>query len=248
MFGDAPLVNSKPRSWVYQQLGRLSELLYPPLCLLCGARSGRPLDLCLPCQHDLPWNTNACSRCALPLPIPAVGQICGACQRQPPPFDLAVAAFVYEFPLDRLIVGLKFQRRLHHAQILGELLAQTIELRTSPLPEVLVPVPLHPQRLHGRGYNQALEITRPLGRALGIPVVGDLCWRTRATAEQSQLSAAERRRNLRGAFSVRGACPRHVAIVDDVHTTGSTLAEIACVLRQAGAQRIEAWSCTRTSH
>jgi len=248
MFGDGPLVNLKLVPWVYQKLARLSELLYPPLCLLCGARSGRQLDLCLPCQQDLPWNTSACSRCALPLPTTAAGQICGACQRQPPPFDHATAAFVYEFPLDRLIVGLKFQRRLHHARMLGELLAQAIQMRAPTLPEALVPVPLHPQRLQGRGYNQALEIARPLGRALGIPVVNDLCRRTRATAEQSQLSAAERRRNLRGAFSVHGPCPSHVAIVDDVHTTGSTLAEIALMLRQAGAQHVEAWSCARASH
>ncbi len=247
MFGETPLVNSKPTSWVYQQLGRLGDLLYPPLCLLCGARSGQALALCLPCQQDLPWNISACRRCALPLPTSAADQICGACQRQPPPFDGAVAAFVYEFPVDRLIVGLKFQRRLHHARMLGDLLAQRLKPRTSPLPAVLVPVPLHPQRLQGRGYNQALEIARPLGRTLGIPVAGHLCRRTRATSEQSRLSAVERRRNLRGAFSVQGPCPRHVAIVDDVHTTGSTLTEISLVLRQAGAQYIEAWSCARAA-
>ena len=114
-------------------------------------------------------------------------------------------------------------------------------------PQALVPVPLHTGRLRERGYDQALELTRPLARRLGLPLRDDLLRRARATAAQSTLDAGQRRRNLRGAFAVRGHCalPAHVALVDDVMTTGATAHAAASALLRAGVARVDVWVCAR---
>ena len=124
-------------------------------------------------------------------------------------------------------------------------LAAALAPRVEPLPARLVPVPLHRNRLRRRGYNQAVELARPLGRALGLPVAPRLCRRQRPTPAQAELTGSDRRRNVRGAFAVAAPVPRHVAIVDDVVTTGSTVGELARVLRRAGAERVEVWAVAR---
>jgi ComF family protein len=115
------------------------------------------------------------------------------------------------------------------------------------LPGAIVPVPLHPSRLRKRGYNQALELAKPLAKRLGIPVSREVLHRTRATHAQTELTAIQRRRNVRGAFAVNidGNAPEHVAVLDDVFTTGATLAECACVLKRAGVQRVDVWALAR---
>lgn len=161
------------------------------------------------------------------------------------------APLAYEYPVDRLVTGAKYRRRLQDARFLGELLAESLavalrEAAVEPV-DLVVPVPLHRRRLGERGYNQALEIARPVATALAVAVEPRACVRLRATPEQAGLSAAERRRNLRAAFAadsmVRGA---RVAIVDDVITTGSTVAAVAQSLRRAGAAEIQAWVVART--
>lgn len=210
-------------------------------CVLCGA-PGTPL--CAGCEADLPRLGNACERCGEPLPVAG---ICGECLREPPPFDRTRAAFRYASPLSELVLRLKFQGALHLAKLLGELLAGHLSV-TGPRPDLIIPVPLHPARLASRGYNQALELGRPLARALGASLAPNLCRRVRDTATQSRLDLEERRRNVRGAFAVTGAVPPHVAILDDVITTGATLGELARVLRRAGARYVEAWALARTGH
>jgi ComF family protein len=148
--------------------------------------------------------------------------------------------------MDYLLQRLKFHRRLEVAPLLGALLAEGLPARGTALPEVLLPVPLHPQRLRERGYNQSLELARVLSRRLAIPVQTGLCVRTRATAPQTALDGVERRRNLRGAFVMQGeAIPSQVAIIDDVVTTGATVHELARTLRRAGVARVEVWACAR---
>ena len=143
----------------------------------------------------------------------------------------ALAALSYEYPVDRMITAAKFHRQLHFAWALGELLAEAVVARCAVVPELLVPVPLHRQRLAERGYNQALEIARPVAERLSMKLATSLCERCKPTAEQTGLSAAERRSNLRGAFRVRACCPgARVAILDDVITTGSTTAALAQAL------------------
>jgi len=174
--------------------------------------------------------------------------VCGQCQIDPPPYDHAISVFRYEMPIDRLVRDLKFSARLNHARILGELMAERIAADLDSRPLHLVPVPLHQSRWQERGFNQAAELATVLAAQLKLPIAANLCSRQRATIEQSSLSREDRQRNLQGAFTVTGPCPERVALVDDVHTTGSTLAELTRVLRSVGARRIEVWSCARAIH
>jgi len=149
-------------------------------------------------------------------------------------------------PIDQWIQQLKFRQDLTTARLLGELLAQQVPANNNDRPVNLLPVPLHRSRLRMRGYNQALEIARPLVRK-GYPLQPAVCRKHKATTAQSDLPARERRRNVRGVFSVtRPLQGEHFLLVDDVLTTGATLNELARTLKNAGAERVEAWVIART--
>lgn len=223
-------------------LRKAARVVFAPRCLLCGERGHDGRDLCAACTLALPWNRSACLRCALPLPAPAT---CGACLQTPPALTETHAVFVYGFPLDRLVPRLKFHHDLAAGRLLSELMATGLCAVTRPA--AVVPVPLHASRLRRRGYDQALELARPLARSLQVPLLADLLVRTRATSAQSELDAGARQRNLRQAFAVhaKAALPAHVALVDDVMTTGATLQAAANSLRRAGVARVDAWVCAR---
>jgi len=226
-------------------LGQLQTLLFPPTCLLCGAAGNDGQNLCSGCHADLPYNRHACRRCAIPLPIDRIE--CGRCQQQPPPFDLTIAPLYYQPPVDYLVKSLKFHGRLSSARVLSELLAAAVAQRQETLPDCIVPVPIHRIRLGLRGFNQAIELARPLSSRLGIPLAPRCVRRIRHIPRQASLSASARRLNVRGAFAIgQPITARHVAILDDVVTTGSTVAEIARILRKAGVEKIEIWICART--
>ncbi|MGH8076930.1 MAG: ComF family protein [Lysobacter sp.] len=246
-------VRSRLAFWLRNDAARL---LWPACCLACGDRGGDGIDLCAACAAALPWNRSACLRCAIPLSR-ADGddaQTCGACLQLPDGPALrgkggALAevhtACVYAAPVDRLLLRFKFHHDLAAGGLLAQLMAQA--LVTTPRPDALVAVPLHRARLRQRGYDQALELARPLARALGLPLLTNTLRRVRATVAQSRLDAPQRRRNLHGAFAVLPgmALPAHVALVDDVMTTGATLQAAAMTLRRAGVQRVDAWVCAR---
>ena len=237
-------VNLIPTGGVRQRLGKLLGGLWPRHCLVCGEAC--PVEgLCPACRRALPWNRSACQRCALPLPAPAAA--CGHCLRRPPPLAAAHAAFRYEIPLDRLLPRLKFHDDLAAGRLLGGLMAEA--LAGAERPDALIPLPLHRKRLRSRGFDQTLELATPLARALHLPLIDDILIRMRETAPQSRLDAAARRRNLRRAFAVREgiALPTHVALVDDVMTTGATLHAAATALLCAGATRVDAWVCARVA-
>ena len=199
-------------------------LPWRPRCLGCGAAARSAQDLCAECRDQLPW----CRPAAL---------------ATAPPLRMIVAAFVYAPPVDRWLPRLKFHRDLAAGRLLSELMLEACA--GAERPHALLPIPLHRARLRQRGYDQALELARPIARVLGIPLRPDLLHRARNTAPQSrQLHAGERHRNLRGAFTATAAAmPAHVALVDDVMTTGATLRAAAEALRQAGVERIDAWVC-----
>ncbi|HEX7964321.1 MAG TPA: ComF family protein [Gammaproteobacteria bacterium] len=225
----------------------LLGLLYPAHCALCGGRGGRGLDLCQACFDELPWNRHACPRCAAPLPPDADAALCGACLKQLPSWDEAKSPLAYAYPVDKLVQRFKFEGDLAAGRLLGELLAEFLAAGGEK-PDCIVPVPLHPERLKERGFNQAVELARPLSKRLKIGVRLDLCERVRATEVQSKLDSAERHKNLKGAFSVTGGVQgKHVALLDDVITTGVTVETLAREFRDAGAARVSVWSACRAA-
>jgi len=226
----------------YGYLQRILHLGMPWRCLLCGDEGSEGIDLCEGCIADLPRNAVCCARCALPLVVPA--ELCGRCLRRLPPWDAAWVPFVYAWPLDALATRLKFSGDLACGRALATLWR---DASPSVRPDLIVPVPLHRRRLRERGYNQAWELAKPLARALDVPVRSDILRRTRESAPQTELDASARRSNVRNAFDVpsRFAWPNHVAILDDVMTTGATLAECASTLRRVGVRRIDVWALAR---
>ena len=223
---------------VYKWMRNILEALVPARCPLCGENTPGG-GFCAGCLADLPWIGPACRCCGLPLPDPA-GERCGRCLGRPPAFDRTLAPLAWRPPVDRLIHALKFRERLHLVDPLAGL------WQPAEPPEALIPVPLHPARLRERGFNQAALLARSAGRRLGIPVLSP-CRRRRMTPPQHRLDARARRRNLAGAFTCR-ALPeniRHVALVDDVMTTGSTLDALARALRACNVQRVDAWVLAR---
>jgi ComF family protein len=226
---------------------RLSFLALPPTCLFCGlAGDLGAVDLCSHCLVELPWlagaggadSADSAGRVVTPDgPTAALG---GA----------TCVPFVYAPPLDRLLPALKFRGDRRPAGVLGALLAawcaQWGGRPEGPLPERLIPIPLHRARLRERGFNQATALARHAGRWLSIPVDVALLERPRATQPQTELTALERQENMIGAFRVAagrvGRVPRHVAVVDDVLTTGATAAAAAAALQLAGVERVEVWA------
>jgi ComF family protein len=230
-------------------LGRLRSALWPASCVLCGGASSRSIDLCAECEADLPLNKVACIVCAEPLQGESADVLtCGACQQRKPRFDACFCPFRYAYPLDYLVRGVKYHRAVANGRVLSELLASRLPVlrRHVPLPDILLPVPLAPRRYRERGYNQAIELARYVVKRLRVTIRTDLVVRSRETREQAALDQRERRKNIRGAFTLIRPLPApHVAILDDVVTTGSTVNELARVLKRAGAQRVEVWAVVR---
>jgi ComF family protein len=229
------------RGWA----GRLLNGLLPPRCLACE----RPADgreLCADCAAGLPSNRCACPRCALPLPQPA--PLCGRCIRRLPRFERAFAPFTYADPVDRWLGRLKFRDGLACGRLLGDLLAEATAAEFVDGIDALLPVPLHPARLRQRGYNQALELARPLARRWQLPLWPDGLRRQRDTPHQIGLDAKTRRRNLRGAFAADPrVAGRRLLLLDDVITTATTLNEASAELRRAGALEVRVIAVARAA-
>lgn len=230
----------------YGRLNYIQSLLYNPVCRLCKASGSYGLDICADCIEDLPRVPYACRSCATPIDS-ITAELCGACQRKRPPYDSTHAVFLYEFPISNLVAQFKFQGTISHARLLGRLMASSLKSSMPDLPEFIIPVPLHTRRISQRGFNQSLELARYLSRCLGVALDDKMVGRARHTPPQTGLSERDRRRNVRGVFYVRKDLQgQHVAIVDDVVTTGSTVSELARTLKRAGAKRVDVWALART--
>jgi ComF family protein len=216
----------------------------PPRCALCGGAGQRPtLDLCRACDLELPVLEPGCPRCGV-AGVRDLGAVCGRCETGPPPFDRCYAAFVYARPIDSMIQSLKYHGRLAFGRVLGELLARSL-LERSRLHDVdvVLPMPLHPQRHAARGFNQAAEIARWTTRRLDLRRDDSLAVRRLDRPPQVGQSPPQRRVNLIGAFVAdrRRVGGRAVAVIDDVMTTGSTATALTHALLEAGALRVEVW-------
>ncbi|MCB1670418.1 MAG: ComF family protein [Gammaproteobacteria bacterium] len=230
----------------------------PASCILCNLPVRGVISLCDACRNSLPEAGNVCQVCGAALEAWPAETVCGRCQLNPPCFDHCHGVFFYEYPLSNLITEFKFHDNLAAGRVLGWLLARAFQAHYSDtgcqpetgIPCVLVPVPLHDNRLQKRGFNQALLLARQVSQCSGIPVCNRVLERVRDTPAQSGLSARRRVQNPRGAFRLLESTPaanlEHIAVIDDVVTTTATVAAVAAQLRHAGAQRIDIWAVART--
>lgn len=217
-------------------------LFIPHKCALCSIACED--GFCTYCHKLLPWIGNACYQCATPLLQQA---ICGRCQSTPPPFEDAIIPFLYRLPISDQIQSLKYGGQVHLAHAFGKALASRISQSNNPLADIIIPVPLHWRRMFNRGFNQSTEIARVIGKQMGIPVSTDILARKKHTVTQTDLDIKMRFKNTRNAFKAKSTnLPHHVALVDDVVTTGSTIRSAAKTLRNAGVSKVSIWAVATT--
>jgi ComF family protein len=240
-------VSRQPTHFPGKLLRLITDALYPPRCAICLAPGHNGMDICERCYRQLPWITSACACCALPLPHDAGRDtLCGRCQKKPPLFDSSLSLFRYEATAMQLVQQLKFNQRLAVSRLMGQMLLHKILEQQNEMPACIMPVPLYRKRLRKRGFNQSIEMARPLAKALSIPIDTYSVLRARDTRPQTGLDRDSRRKNIKGAFETVIPLPyEHIALIDDVVTTGSTVNELARALKRAGVQRVDVWSVAR---
>lgn len=222
----------------------ISQLFQPESpCFLCQNLTGDVIGLCKACQQDLPLTGRACLSCGMPV----CGTAC-ACNPADWPFSAVLSACHYQFPADHLIHQFKETPRPELARPLARLMLQRIRRHGGPRPGLLAPVPAAANRLRERGFDQSLELARHLGTLLRIPVRHDVFQRSEGLPAQKGLNAMQREANIRQAFKAfnLSALPKHVALVDDVLTTGATARHLAGLLHGAGVTQVEIWTVART--
>jgi len=220
---------------------QLYSNILPIPCRLCGAPS-KHHALCKDCIKELPLLESACPRCAMPT---TRSQLCGQCLTKPPVQDLSFSLFRYQDPIKRLIADFKYHDTLHLSSLFSHLMTQQLAHRV--LPQCLIPIPLHPKRLRQRGYNQSSELAKDLSKQLNISYSNQYLNRIIDTAPQASLPFKQRKKNIQHAFSLMNSnIPSHIALIDDVLTTGHTANAAAKILKQGGAEIIEVWTIART--
>ncbi|MFT4058897.1 MAG: ComF family protein [Legionella sp.] len=220
------------------------SLRLPSICTLCNQFHKGKHAVCTSCIALLPILGPACKHCAHPLPDTA-HLICGHCIKKTPYFDYTMIQYRFEEPLRSLLHTFKYQNGLYLSSFLSHLILQAITNQTE-LPQCLLPVPMYPQRLQARGFNQAAVLTKILARKLQIPYDLNSCQKKRNTAAQASLNREQRQKNLRHAFVTQKLPYQHIALIDDLLTTGATTNELAYTLKQAGVARVDVWCCART--
>ncbi len=223
----------------------IQKYCYPPTCLFCNEPSHNPYDLCLFCRKALPRNKDCCIRCAQPMPPANNVSICGQCLTTPPYFDSTLAPFLYQRTIRYAIHSFKYDNKFYFGRLLGELLTNEITPDEN-LPQRLLPVPLHNSRYRQRGFNQSFEIAKVISQQHKIPIDHYSIERKRATHYQSHLKAKSRIQNTKNAFVIKHKINvSHIAIIDDVMTTGNTVNELSRILKNNGVQRVDIWVCAR---
>ncbi|MGI9310398.1 MAG: ComF family protein [bacterium] len=222
----------------------LLDALLPRRCPICAARGN---GFCPDCRELLPWIVVGCEVCGMELHQAGV---CGECQSGRRYYDRAVIPFKYSEPVSAQIKALKYRGQLRHAHDLAAMICTRVWNDSREMPAVLVPIPLHRKRLRQRGFNQSLEVARSIGDELGIEVDHALLARIKHTIPQTGLSKSARAKNVKGAFQAntkaKANAIAHIALVDDVVTSGSTANEAARALKAAGVKTVSIWAAART--
>lgn len=183
-----------------------------------------------------------CQHCATPL-ADSGSLICGGCIKNPPQFTQAFVAYKFEEPLRGLLHQFKYHNGLYLHSFLSHLMLSG--LPSSNLPQCLIPVPMHAQKIKQRGFNHAAVLTRDLAKKLNLPYDLTSCQKTLNTAPQASLDKEQRQKNLRNAFNSKKLPFQHIALIDDLLTTGSTANELALTLKKAGVEQVDLWCCAR---
>lgn len=236
------------------KLSHIPATIFPSQCLLCACGLDGDL-LCSNCQYDLPhtYGQLLCQQCGLR--IESLSHFCGSCLRHPPAFSRCFMPFSYEYPLDALIHKFKYRANLTCGKLLAQMLAEAIKHRAQDddweMPDLIIPTPLHWQRLWLRGFNQAEILAKEVARELQIPVEPKLIQRKHKTPSQKGLSRSERQKNLRKSFTVKerdlkAIQNKRIALVDDVVTTTATVRELSALLMKQGAKDVQVWALART--
>lgn len=248
-------------------LNKIETWLLPYCCIVCNKLSDQTKDICTNCQHELPWVSHCCIQCGISYEHKKTNNLhCGQCTKNKPSFDFTITAFEYQDQISSLITQFKFKRELTYGRVLAELLATIITqkyieapesstIHTSNtvkslynLPEVIVPAPLHWWRQTSRGFNQASIIAKILSKQLSIPINNQLIKRKKLTKPQKSLKLKQRKQNVHGAFALKKKLDyQHIALVDDVMTTGNTVNSIAKLLKQHGVKTVTVWALARTN-
>lgn len=209
-------------------------------CVFCSAKAGD--SWCDGCLQDLLPVIHRCPICAK---ANDSGHVCGQCLKKRPGFFRVLALFEYQFPVDRLIKSFKFNKQPALSVVFAKHFVNRLD-KTDATPKLLLPVPLFKGRQRSRGYNQSLEFAKHLGKETGIAVDSTSCIRIKNCVPQSSLPRNQRKTNVAGAFALKtNTLPDHVAIVDDVMTTGATVSEITRLLKTAGCRTVEVWTVAR---
>lgn len=238
---------------VVAKMERIKKLLlnlFPSRCLLCQKTvlpqsANENIEICVKCLSGLPYNEVSCRQCALPL-MAEIGEdvLCGRCIKKPPAFDYVYSPLRYEDDVIRLVHQLKFSEKITFSRTLGEIMFECWQVAANKKGkedklDCLLPVPLHQSRMRQRGFNQSIELSRVMAKKLELPIAYNMASRVRRTTAQTGLDATQRRRNIKGAFDgVDKLSAKHVLIIDDVMTTGSTVDELSRLLKKKGVERV----------
>ncbi len=224
-----------------------NRILAGQSCVFCQLPTLKN-SICDTCTKSIKNTYQRCFQCGVSITSTINQQRCGDCSQKPKPYHRLVTACHYDFPVNQAIGRFKFNRQLHLGKALSQLLTQTIQesYQDEPLPELILPIPLHPKRLTERNFNQSQLIAKSINSALQIPFSANHLQRIKNTPHQIGLKAIERRKNLKNAFIIKKSLPKHIVLVDDVVTTGTTITEASKICLKRGAERVDIWCLAKT--
>ncbi len=231
---------------LYRTFKQITDWLFPPQCTHCQQHTGgAKLGYCSQCYADLPFIEHSCQQCGQP--FSGLSDHCGKCLSSPPTFDQCFCPFEYASPISDDICRLKYGDQPQISRQLASLFLNELQQYGLVRPQALVAVPMHPAKLRERGFNQSIQLAKQLGKALDIPVLQGILAKTTITPRQATQTLTQRKTNVAGSFSIQESVPyQHVAIVDDVVTTGATVEEISKILKKNGVDYIQVWGIART--